>query len=149
MKLEDEIKQPKFNSEFQKLAVNIIFTYNWLNNNQLAFFKKYDLTPQQFNVLRILRGQHPETASVSLIKERMLDKMSDASRLVDRLVAKELVERHICPKDRRKADVNITEKGLKLLEEIDVKLNAVFENLENISIDEAKQLNALLDKLRG
>ncbi len=149
MKLEDEIKQTKFNSEYQKLAVNIIFTHNWLNGNQFAFLKKYNLTPQQFNVLRILRGQHPEMASVSLIKERMLDKMSDASRLVDRLVSKGLVERHICPKDRRKADVGITDVGLKLLGNIDIEMKPIFDNLKNLTKKEAVLLNSLLDKLRG
>ncbi|MCX7723608.1 MAG: MarR family transcriptional regulator, partial [Verrucomicrobiae bacterium] len=87
-------------------------------NNVLS---KFDLTPQQFNLLRILRGQYPSPASISLIKERMLDKMSDASRLVDRLIQKKLVERKICSQDRRKVDVIITRKGLKLLEKIDAK----------------------------
>lgn len=149
MRLEDEIKQPKFDSEYEKLAVNLIFTYNWLNSAQFKFFKEHELTTQQFNVLRILRGQYPQAVSVNLIKERMLDRMSDASRLVDRLVAKGLVVRKVCPNDRRKADVVITKKALKLLDKLDVELKTVFDRFKNISDSEAKELNGLLDKLRG
>jgi DNA-binding MarR family transcriptional regulator len=110
---------------------------------------EYDLTPQQFNLLRILRGQYPKPASITLLKERMLDKMSDASRLVERLLAKGLVERKICPEDRRKVDVVITKKGLKLLEKIDKTDNEMDNYLKNLSEVEAKKLNELLDKLRG
>src|SRR3989304_4168006 len=85
MKLEEEIKQKKFRNEYHKLAVNILYTHGWLLNNQAAFLKKHDLTSAQFNILRILRGQYLNSASVNLLKERMLDKMSDASRLVERL----------------------------------------------------------------
>lgn len=149
MKLEKEIKQKKFRNEFHKLAVNIIYTHSWLQYYHKKIFDRFDITGIQFNILRILRGQYPEPASINLIKERMLDKMSDVSRLVDRLVTKELVERNICPNNRRKVDVKITDKGLKLLSEID-KLNETFDNIfQNITKKEAKTINDLLDKLRG
>ncbi|OGU35610.1 MAG: transcriptional regulator [Ignavibacteria bacterium GWB2_35_6b] len=150
MKLEDEIKQnTPFKDEFTKLAVNILYTHGWLSNIQSCNFKEYSITAAQYNILRILRGQHPKPASINLLKERMLDKMSDTSRLVDRLIVKELVERKTCPNDRRKAEVLITEKGLNLLTEMD---NVEIENktiFKNISLQEAKTLNDLLDKLRG
>ncbi len=110
MKLEEEIKQKKFRNEFHKLAVNIIYTHSWLEYNISKFFKKFNITSNQFNILRILRGQYPEPVSINLLKERMLDIMSDASRLVDRLVAKGLVKRTTCVNDRRKVDVIITKK---------------------------------------
>lgn len=93
MRLEDEIKQKSFRNEFHKLAVNIIYTHSWLMSKIIYMLSQYDITPQQYNILRILRGQFPSPASVSLLKSRMLDKMSDASRLVDRLVEKGLVEK--------------------------------------------------------
>jgi len=149
MKLEDEIKQNSFRNEYHKLAVNLIFTHSWLMSKIYEMLDEYDLTPQQFNLLRILRGQYPKPASITLLKERMLDKMSDASRLVERLLAKGLVERKICAEDRRKVDVVITKKGLKLLEKIDKTDNEMDNYLKNLSEVEAKKLNELLDKLRG
>ncbi len=149
MRLEEEIKQEKFRNEFHKLAVNIIFTHSWLIHKINQTLSKFDLTPQQFNLLRILRGQYPSPASISLLKERMLDKMSDASRLVDRLIQKGLVERKICEQDRRRVDVVITKKGLSLLKKIDLKNEDMDSFLKNISKIEAKELNDLLDKLRG
>ncbi|MCX7850902.1 MarR family transcriptional regulator, partial [Thermus sp.] len=130
-------------------AVNILYTHSWLIYRINNVLSKFDLTPQQFNLLRILRGQYPSPASISLIKERMLDKMSDASRLVDRLIQKKLVERKICSQDRRKVDVIITRKGLKLLEKIDAQNEELDSYLKNLSETEAKKLNHLLDKLRG
>jgi DNA-binding MarR family transcriptional regulator len=149
MKLEDEIKQKSFKSPQQKLAINLLFTSNWLNYHYSGFFKDHDITTQQFNVLRILRGQFPQPCSFKLIKERMLDRMSDASRIVDKLVAKGLVERSQCPDDRRSLNILISEKGLNLLQElefIDVSTTKLFNNL---SVAEMDQLNDLLDKLRG
>ncbi len=149
MKLEQEIKQPKFRNDFHKLTVNIIYTYNWLVKGQMELFQKYDITGNQFNVLRILRGQYPNPATIFLLRERMLDKMSDASRLVERLRVKGLVKRELSSKDRRRVDVIITDKGLKLLANID-KLNynfdAFFKRLTKV---EARKLNDLLDKLRS
>lgn len=149
MRLENEIKQESFRNEYHKLAVNILFTHGWLMNKIQQILSRFDLTPQQFNLLRILRGQYPSPASISLLKDRMLDKMSDASRLVDRLIQKGLVERKICESDRRKVDVVITKKGLKLLEKIDETDSEMDGYLQNLSESEAKKLNDLLDKLRG
>lgn len=149
MKLEDEIKQKSFRNEFHKLAVNLIYTHGWLSNKYNQAFKKFDLTSSQFNILRILRGQHPNSASVNLLKERMLDKMSDASRLVERLRKKGLVKRNICPNDRRKVDVIITDKGLKLLSEFDKLDNDLDKIFSNITEQEAKLLNNLMDKIRN
>ena len=149
MKLEDEIIQKKFRSETHKLGVNLIYTYNWLDAFQQKHFKKHGITPQQFNLLRILRGQHPKPATIKLLKERMLDKMSDASRIVEKLRVKGLVDREISSADRRNCDVFINEKGLKLLAEIDKEEKLLDDTFSKLSEDEKKELNALLDKLRG
>jgi DNA-binding MarR family transcriptional regulator len=149
MKLEDEIKQKKFNSEFQKLAVNIIYTHGWLTYSQSKIFEQYGITLTQYNILRILRGQHPDPASVNLLKERMLDKRSDASRIVERLRIKGLVKRKICPNDRRKAEVLITEIGLELLENLDKHDLELDKDFKHLSQKEAKTINDLLDKMRG
>lgn len=149
MKIEQAIKQERFNDEYHKLLLNLLYTAGWLNIRQIQFFKQFDLSPQQFNILRILRGQHPNPASVNLLIERMLDKMSNASRLVDKLHAKGLVERRQCASDKRQVDVLITKKGLKLLEQIDKQI-AGLDNLGGaLSKQEAKTLNELLDKMRG
>lgn len=149
MKLEEEIKQSKFRNEYHKLAVNVIYTYGWLSNLQSQLFTDFHLTSNQYNILRILRGQYPKPATINLLKERMLDKMSDASRLVERLRVKGFVKRELSSDDRRRVDVIISEKGLKLLSEIDKldeKSDAIFKNL---SPKEAEIINGLLDKLRG
>jgi DNA-binding MarR family transcriptional regulator len=148
MKLELEIKQSKFRNEFHKLAVNIIYTYGWLMNFQAKLFSEFGITSNQYNILRILRGQYPKPATVNLLKERMLDKMSDASRLVERLRAKGFVKRNLSDEDRRRVDVMITEKGLNLLAEIDKfdsKVDSVFKKL---TAKEVQTLNELLDKVR-
>ncbi|OGU46052.1 MAG: hypothetical protein A2000_05365 [Ignavibacteria bacterium GWB2_36_8] len=129
--------------------VNIIFSYNWLLKNHFKLLKPYDLTIQQFNILRILRGQYPNPATVKLLKERMLDKMSDASRLVEKLRSKGLVDRKVSDKSRRNVDVLITQKGLDLLAEIDKKNSEFDQLIENLDTRETEQLNNLLDKLRG
>ncbi len=150
MKLEEEIKQnKKFKSEYHKLAVNIIYTHGWLINNQSSFLKKIGITGAQYNILRILRGQYPNPASINLLKERMLDKMPDASRLVERLKQKGLVEREICKEDRRKVEVKITQKGLKLLQDTDKLEEGIDQLFKELKLSEAKTLNDLLDKLRG
>ena len=149
MELEKEIHSTKFTSQHQKASVNIVFTYNWLNGLIKAELEKFKITNQQFNILRILRGQYPNPATINILKERMLDKMSDASRIVDRLVQKELVTRTVNKKDRRAVDILITDKGLELLESIHIEeaMNDGYKS--NLSEDEAKQLSNLLDKFRG
>lgn len=148
MKLEDEIHQKKFSSEFQKLTINLIYTNNWIASKHAEYFKNSDITIQQYNVLRILRGQFPNPSSVKLIKERMLDKMSDASRIIDKLKVKKLVIRKECPNDRRSVDILITEKGLELLKSLDTVDEAPKELFKSLTITEVKTLNDLLDKLR-
>ncbi len=149
MKLEKEISQKQFRNEYQKAVVNIVYSFNWLYSRQVSLLKPFDITLQQFNILRILRGQYPKPATIKLIKERMLDKMSDASRLVEKLRVKGLAERTICVNDRRNVDVLITEKGLALLKEADVAAEKMEDLLSPLNVDEAKQLNDLLDKMRG
>jgi len=149
MELEKEIKQKKFKSEHHKLAINIIYTSNWLVSSNAAIFKQYGITAQQYNILRILRGQHPEPATVNLLIDRMLDKMSNASRLVDKLKLKGFVERKICKNDRRAVDVIITDKGLGLLKELDVMEKQMNRSVESVTVDEARELNRILDKMRG
>ncbi len=148
LKLEDEIQQKKFKSETQKLAINLTYTHNWLNAHYSAMFRTSDITMQQFNVLRILRGQYPNPCSVKLIKERMLDRMSDASRIVDKLKAKELVDRRECPVDRRSVDILITDKGLALLKSMDSIEEEFKDVFKTLTDEEMKTLNHLLDKLR-
>lgn len=149
MELEKEIKQKKFKNEYQKLIVNLLYTSSWLHTLQSQYLKPFGITVQQYNILRILRGQHPCPATVNLLKERMLDKMSNASRLVEKLRVKGLVERHQCSKDRRAVDVLITEKGLALLAKLDEAAEKWEENLHNISQEEAREANRILDKMRG
>lgn len=149
MRLEDEIKQKKFNSELNKLLINLIFTGNWVKDLNSQMLKPYGLTTQQFNILRILRGQHPNPASINLLIERMLDKMSNASRLVEKLRLKGFVERRECKKDRRQADVVITDSGLEVLKKIDQDLVAFEKKFASVvSEEEAKDANRILDKLR-
>lgn len=148
MKLEQEISS-KFENSYQKAAINIIYTYGWLTNNLKGRLNKYDITLQQFNILRILRGQFPNPATVNLLKERMLDKMSDASRIVDRLVQKELVTRCTNSQDRRAVDIIISEKGLELLRQLDDQMSIVDLVNDNLTPEEAIQLSDLLDKFRG
>ena len=146
MRLEEEIKQPTFKNELQKALINIFYTGSWLQIMSSRVFKKYDLTMPQFNILRILRGQHPQPATINLLIERMLDKTSNASRLVDKLEAKGLVTRNQCPNDRRKVDVMITAAGLNLLLQMDKE--DIYQSLNNLTDQEAEQLNLLLDKIR-
>lgn len=148
MSLEQDIKQTNFKSPYSKAVINIIYTNNWLQSLQVEIFKPFDLTLQQYNVLRILRGQYPNPITVIAIIERMLDKMSNASRLVDKLLVKDLVIRRLCPHDRRAVDVIITEKGMKLLEELDELQHQWEDKLHGLTESEALQLSELLDKMR-
>ena len=115
VKLEQAIQQKQFKSEFQKAQINVLYTAAWLNQQATQSLKPYKISVQQFNILRILRGMHPEPATVKLLTERMIDKMSNASRLVEKLYQKGLVERKSCASDRRRVDIVITKKGLDLV----------------------------------
>ena len=145
----EAIKQKQFNNEYSKLLINVLYTASWLNGLQNQIFKEHRLTPQQYNSLRILRGQYPEAASVNILKDRMIDKMSNVSRIIDKLKDKNLVTRTPCAHDRRQVDVKITERGMKLLEVIDTQMGDWEKHLHTIDEKEAKKMNELLDKWRG
>lgn len=149
MELEKEIQSSKFEDNYHKAVVNISYTYNWLNNILRIRLEKHNITAQQFNILRILRGQLPNPATVNLLKDRMIDKMCDASRIVDRLIQKELVTRCTNSKDRRAVDIHISEEGLKILSMIDEELKMKDLLNQNVTEEEAQVLCNLLDKLRG
>lgn len=148
MSIETDIKQKKFRSPYQRLALNLVYTTNWLEYKQLEIFKDYDITSQQYNVLRILRGQKSVPIKVSEITERMLDKNSNTSRLVDKLLVKNLAERKSCQNDRRAVDVVITKAGLDLLEKLDPFVEEWENRFNIISPEDAERISALLDKLR-
>jgi len=150
MRLEEEIQQSKFKDEHHKLGVNIIYSAAWMSSINLKALKEFKLSIQQFNILRILKGRHPEPATVKLLTERMIDKMSNASRLVEKLKQKGLVERTACPSDRRQVDIGITEKGINIISKAsEIVEGEVKNSLSNLTNKEAKQLNDLLDKMRG
>jgi DNA-binding MarR family transcriptional regulator len=147
MTLERDINQNTFRSEYQKSAINLIYTFNWVNEKINKLFEPYDITQQQFNILRILRGAGQPLSTLQ-IRQRMLDKMSDTSRIVDRLIKKGLVKKTVCREDRRLVDVLLTDKGKKLLQTMDVlneDMDAMFKYLTE---EEARQLNFLFDKIR-
>ena len=148
MGIEKDINQYKFRNEYQKSTINLIYTFNWMTEQIKKLHEQFDITSQQFNILRILRGAGAPLSTLQ-IRQRMLDKMSDSSRIVDRLVKKELAKKVICKEDRRLVDVTISEKGLHLLQIMDKHENEMDELFKNLSPEEAKTLNQILDKIRG
>lgn len=148
MSIENDIQQAKFRNEHHKVSVNLIYTCNWMMEQHKKFFDNADITPQQFNILRILRGAGGPLSTLQ-IRQRMLDKMSDTSRIVDRLVKKELVKKVICKTDRRLVDVTISDKGLSLLDSLDSCNDEMDASAGNLTEAEAMTLNQLLDKMRG
>lgn len=149
MSLENDIHQKTFRNEYQKAIINILYTENFLVTRMTNVFKHFDITRQQYNVLRILRGQFPEPASINLIKDRMLDKMSDSSRIVERLRAKGLVERAGGKNDKRSVEITISQEGLELLKKMQPQVNSMEKLLHNLSPEETRDLNYLLDKIRS
>ena len=149
MEIGKEIKQNKFKNEYHKMFINILFTSGWLAAKDSAHLKPYGISTQQFNILRILRGQYPKPATVNLLKERMLDKMSDASRIVDRLVHKGLVSRCTNTKDRRAVDIRVSDAGRDVLTKMDAEFKTKDFLKNNLTDEEAAALSNLLDKLRG
>lgn len=149
MQIGEEIQSNKFEDNYHKAVINITYTYGWLSNTFRCRFERHNLTQQQFNVLRILRGQYPNPATINMIKERMLDKMSDASRIVDRLIQKGLVSRCTNNKDRRAVDIRISEAGLDILSKMDEEFKTKDMLKGNLTEEEAGKLSDLLDKLRG
>lgn len=147
MGIEKDIHQASFKNPQQKAMVNVLYTYGWIIERIKNILAEEDITHQQYNILRILRGSAPQPLSTLQIRERMLDKMSDTSRIVDRLVLKGLVKKTICTKDKRLVDVVITEKGQKLLKKLDQDATG-WDNIINLSEKESEQLSHLLDKLR-
>lgn len=148
-KIEEAIQQREFKDPFNKLVVNLLYTHSYLVAAQATLFKPNDISPEQYNVLRILRGQKGAPITVSSIQERMLNKMSNASRLVEKLKNKGLVERSECSKDRRQVDILITDKGMELLCLVEKSVEDFNQKIVHLTEDEAIQLNDLLDKLRG
>lgn len=149
MSLEEDIKSTVKIDERQKTVINLIYTHNWLKEQTQGFFKNYDLSAEQYNVLRILRGQKGNPANLSTIQERMLNKMSNTTRLIDKLLKKDLVTRQTCPTNRRKVEILITKKGITLLSELDTIVNHSNETItKQLTISELETLNQLLDKLR-
>lgn len=148
MKIENEIHQNKFRNEYQKAIINLIFTYNWLRDQLQTYLAKYHLTMQQYNILRILRGAHQPLSTLQ-IRERMLDKMSDTSRIVDRLLIKGWVKKTPCKKDRRLVDIVISDSGMKLLQKLDPSFEEIDKIFDSLSLKEAQQINKLLDKVRN
>ncbi|MCX8490856.1 MAG: MarR family transcriptional regulator [Cyclobacteriaceae bacterium] len=149
MSIEKDIKQKKFDNEFHKMAVNIMFTSSWLHSGNLVRLKPYAITPEQYNVLRILRGSHPQKMMLSEITSRMIDKSSNCTRLVEKLRMKYLLSREVCADNRRQVDIGITTKGLSILKKIDGGEAGWVASLKRVSAVEAKELNRILDKLRG
>jgi len=145
MRLEEEIYQQKFESVFHKLHLNLNYTNNWLREKESQLFRQFGITPQQYNVLRILRGNYPNPYSTAQIRERMLDKLSDASRIVDRLLRKGLVERKVCPADKRLVDIIVSKQGLVLLSKMEESIQMSSALLKNLSTEEAVLVNQLLD----
>ncbi|MBD0368145.1 MAG: MarR family transcriptional regulator [Flavisolibacter sp.] len=149
MGIEKEIHQATFRSKKQKAMINLLYTYGWVLERIKNFLAREDITHQQYNILRILRGAAPEPLSTLQIRERMLDKMSDTSRIVDRLILKGLVKKCTCPKDKRLVDVTITEKGQQLLKNLDDEAHEMEAIMGSLTEKEADMLNTLLDKLRN
>lgn len=148
MGIEKDIQQAKFRNAHQKASINLIYTLAWMKDKTKNIFEAEDITSQQFNILRILRGSFPKPLSTLQIRERMLEKMSDTSRIVDRLIVKGLVKKVTCKNDRRLVDVVITDKGKKLLERLDAKQDEMDAVLSNLSEKDANLLSDLLDKIR-
>jgi DNA-binding MarR family transcriptional regulator len=147
MGIQEDINQSKFRNEYQKAGINLIYTFNWITEQMKNLFEKHGLTAQQFNILRILRGAGQPLSTLQ-IRQRMLDKMSDTSRIVDRLIVKGLVKKITSKVDKRLVDVSITDKGKKLLAKLDGHQDEMDAVLSNLSDGEAKTLNKLLDKIR-
>jgi DNA-binding MarR family transcriptional regulator len=148
MSIEKEINQKFFRNEHHKSIINLIYTFNWITEKVKNILDRCEVTSQQFNILRILRGAG-EPLSTLQIRQRMLDKMSDTSRIVDRMVKKDLVKKVVCKTDKRLVDVTITDKGKDVLAQLDKYENELDGIMRNLSLEETRQLNTLLDKIRN
>ncbi|MCX6332014.1 MAG: MarR family transcriptional regulator [Bacteroidetes bacterium] len=148
MGIEKDIQQPNFRNEYQKMGINIIYTANWLNEKIAQILGNEEITQQQYNILRILRGSDAPLSTLK-IRERMLDKMSDTSRIVDRLIAKGLVEKNTCVKDKRLVDITLSKKGIQLVEKLDQFNDQIDTIIKGIDEKEAVMINQILDKIRS
>jgi DNA-binding MarR family transcriptional regulator len=148
MSLEQDIKQERFSNEHEKAVINVLYTASWLHLQNTSRLKPFGITPEQFNVLRILRGSHPKKLMLIDITSRMIDKSSNATRLVEKLRQKGLIKREICESNRRQVDISINDKGLNLLKKIDNEAGTWLSTLKNITRNEAQELNRILDKIR-
>ncbi|WP_018480113.1 MarR family winged helix-turn-helix transcriptional regulator [Pontibacter roseus] len=150
MRLEEELKMDKFRSVFQKASLNLMFTGEWLMARIDSLLKPYDISSQQYNVLRILRGQQGKPINLFAIQERMLNRMSNATRLVEKLRQKGLVTRELCEQNRRKVEIAITDKGLQLLDKLDPMIEQLEETMfQDVTEKDAEKLSATLDTMRG
>lgn len=149
MTIEEAIQQKAFENPYNKAVVNLLYTHTYIVSHQSKLFKPYGISPEQYNVLRILRWQNGKAISVSSIQERMLNKMSNASRLVEKLKQKGFLKRTACPEDRRQVDITITSKGLKLLASLEEEVTRFNQEILHLSPNDTKTLNALLDRLRS
>lgn len=148
--LERLIKQGiPFKSEYIKAELGLLYVSSILSNQNIQYFKRFKLSPQQYNILRILRGQFPKACNINSIRERMLDKMSDVSRIVDRLHKQNLILKELNILDKRNSDITISEKGLELLAKIDSEDNNVLSLIYHLTQAEAKNLNEIIDKILG
>ncbi len=148
MKLEDEIKQNEFINDYQKMVLNVLFTGNWVNMVNVRLLRPYKITPPQYNILRILRGQYPNVCTLGTVQSRLLDRMSNGSRLIDKLKANGYVTRDMDKVDRRKIKLLITQKGLDLLKELDDVVDGRLTKIDTISAEEAKIVSDILDRFR-
>lgn len=149
MKIEEAIQQKSFADPYHRAQVNVLYTAAWINQKSTQALKPFNISIQQFNILRILRGMHPEPATVKLLTDRMIDKMSNASRLVEKLKQKDLVCRESCPEDRRRVNISITPQGLELLDKASKALDeAVARHMKYLSEQEAETLSNMLDQIR-
>jgi DNA-binding MarR family transcriptional regulator len=149
VKLEDEIKQAQFKTEHHKLMINILYTASWLQRTQSTVLRPHGITPEQYNILRILRGAKGKAMSLNDISSRMIDRASNTSRLIDKLITKEWVNRTICPKDRRQSEILITQKGLDVLHNLQKPIDEISEQFFIISEKECQKLNNVLDEMRN
>ncbi len=149
MGIEEAIHQKQFKNEHHRFVINIFYTSSYLYAKHTKILKPYGISSEQYNVLRILRGQYPKQSTVTVIQERMMNKNSNASRLVDKLYNKDIVTREECKSDRRQMDVKITERGLELLEQLDEQVDGIHLDLKEISEKEAGLVNDVLNKIHG
>ena len=149
MNFEDQIQQNTFRNNFMKAILNLKYTSSWYNSKEAEIFKRHLILPQHFNVLRIVKGSHPESVSPGKILEVMIDQGRDLTRLVDKLVKLGLLIRSTSPENRRRVDINISEEGIALTDKVSRDIDLFLDNLDTLTDEESEQLSNLLDKLRN